>query len=45
MEPEVIDEDMFSQGMPEFVGYNYAVPLDYFWLTEIEYNGQNISYE
>lgn len=34
-------ENPFLEGMPDFVGYNYAAPKDYFWLTEIEYNGQN----
>lgn len=34
-----IEEDYFNNGMPDFVGYNYATPIDHFWQTEIEYNG------
>jgi hypothetical protein len=42
MESEEEIEDIFSEGMPDFVGSNYAIPKDYFWHTEIEYNGQNL---
>ncbi len=32
-------ENCFLEGMPDFVGSNYASPIDHFWQTEIEYNG------
>lgn len=46
MEEEIIipldeTEVFFTEGMPDFVGYNYAAPIDHFWQTEIEYNGFN----
>lgn len=31
----------FLEGMPDYVGLNYAAPIDHFWQTEIEYNGTN----
>lgn len=37
-------EDYFSDGMPDFVGYNFATPKDSFWQMEIEYNGKNPKY-
>lgn len=51
MEQDVIynfipfDEDIFSQGMPDFIGEDYAKPADYFWQSEIDYNGRNLNYE
>jgi hypothetical protein len=42
MDPEDIiplEDTSFEEGMPDFVGSNYASPIDHFWQTEIEYNG------
>lgn len=36
---EPINDNYFEQGLPDFIGKNYAKPIDNFWKTEIEYNG------
>lgn len=38
---EPIEENYFQQGLPDFVGKEYAKPTDHFWQTQIEYNGTN----
>ena len=36
-----LEDTAFEQGMPDYIGKNYAITKDNFWQTEIEYNGFN----